>query len=37
MIDTGVPEAQAKKALNDSYKYFDSLRGQNANNPFFDI
>ena len=37
MINAGVPEAQAKKALNDSYKYFDSLRDLNINNPFFDI
>ena len=37
MIDSGVPRSQAKKAMKDSYKYFNELRGQNLNNPFFDI
>ncbi len=37
MIDAGVPQAQARKALGDAYKYFDKLRGANKNNPFFDI
>jgi hypothetical protein len=37
MLDAGVPKAQAKKALNDSYKYFDSIRNANINNPFFDL
>ncbi|WP_246545387.1 hypothetical protein [Photorhabdus hainanensis] len=37
MIDAGVPQTQARKALGDAYKYFDKLRGANKNNPFFDI
>nr|WP_305069868.1 RHS repeat-associated core domain-containing protein [Flavobacterium covae] len=37
MLDAGVPKSQAQKALKDSYKYFDSLREQNLNNPFFNI
>ena len=37
MIDAGVAPEQAKKVIKDSYKYFDSLRGQNIGNPFFDI
>lgn len=37
MLDAGVPKSQAQKALKDSYKYFDSLRGQNLNNPLFNI
>ncbi|WP_444647909.1 RHS repeat-associated core domain-containing protein [Flavobacterium columnare] len=37
MLDAGVPKSQAQKALKDSYKYFDSLRGENLNNPFFNI
>ncbi|WP_317162799.1 RHS repeat-associated core domain-containing protein [Tenacibaculum maritimum] len=37
MIDAGTPKAQAQKALKDSYKYFDSLREHNLNNPFFNI
>ncbi len=37
MINAGVPKAQAQKAFKDAYKYFDGLRSQNLNNPFFDI
>ncbi|WP_406741421.1 hypothetical protein [Acinetobacter shaoyimingii] len=37
MLDAGVPEKQARKAINDSYKYFDSLRCPNSKNPFYDI
>lgn len=37
MIDAGVSPKQARKAAKDSYKYFDALRKQNVNNPFFDL
>ncbi|WP_279026616.1 RHS repeat-associated core domain-containing protein [Gibbsiella quercinecans] len=37
MLDAGVPSGQAKKSLNDAYKYFDGLRENNIGNPFFDI
>ncbi|MBS2784373.1 RHS repeat-associated core domain-containing protein, partial [Aeromonas salmonicida] len=37
ILDSGVPIKQARKALNDAYKYFDGLRGSNISNPFFDI
>ncbi|MDU8925635.1 RHS repeat-associated core domain-containing protein, partial [Pasteurellaceae bacterium LIM206] len=37
MIDAGVPRTQAQKAFKDAYKYFDSLRADNINNPFFNI
>ncbi|WP_446718900.1 hypothetical protein [Gilliamella sp. ESL0250] len=37
MLDAGVPKAQARKVLNDSYKYFDRIRSDNINNPFFDL
>ncbi|MGE9549547.1 RHS repeat-associated core domain-containing protein [Snodgrassella sp. CS2] len=37
MVNAGVHEAQAKKALKSSYKYFDNIRNSNANNPFFDL
>nr|WP_246494733.1 Rhs family protein [Brenneria izadpanahii] len=37
MLDAGVPSGQAKKSLNDAYKYFDRLRENNIGNPFFDI
>ncbi|QPT14117.1 Rhs family protein [Serratia rubidaea] len=37
MLNAGVPMGQAKKSLNDAYKYFSELRGRNIDNPFFDI
>jgi RHS repeat-associated protein len=37
MIDAGVPKQQARKAISDSYKYFDQLRESNDNNVHFDI
>jgi RHS repeat-associated protein len=37
MINSGVSPKNAKKAYKKAYKYFDGLRGQNANNPLFDI
>ena len=37
MIDSGVSPDQARKAFKDSYKYFDSLRGANQGNPFYNI
>ena len=37
MINAGVPEEDAKKAISDAYKYFDSLRDENENNPCYDI
>lgn len=37
MLKAGVPVKQARRALNDAYKYFDGLRESNKLNPFFDI
>ena len=37
MLNAGVPTKQAQKAFKQAYKYFDSLRNQNLNNPFFNI
>ncbi|MGG2398360.1 RHS repeat-associated core domain-containing protein [Pseudomonas sp. SH1-B] len=37
MLDAGVSSKQARKALSDSYKYFDGIRSNNVGNPFFDI
>lgn len=37
MLNAGVPTKQAQKAFKQAYKYFDNLRNQNLNNPFFNI
>ncbi len=37
MINSGVSPKNAKKAYKKAYKYFDGLRGQNVDNPLFDI
>nr|WP_281271497.1 Rhs family protein [Mangrovibacter plantisponsor] len=37
MLDAGVPKNQARRSINDSFKYFDGLRENNMSNPFFDI
>ncbi|CAM3711539.1 Rhs family protein [Yersinia entomophaga] len=37
MLNSGVPAKQARRSLNDAYKYFDGLRESNKLNPFFDI
>ncbi|SIS06186.1 hypothetical protein SAMN02745664_12116 [Moraxella cuniculi DSM 21768] len=37
MVEAGVNPKVAKKSYKKAYRYFDSLRKDNVNNPYFDI